>query len=164
MAAYSYWREYHILTAHCGRNVPVGVAKPCRPDEIAQVYRLLPFSTTVRRWAPRSALRTSVIGGGGGGGGANALAGGALITSLPIPAMVPTGAAGVAAKAPAGASAGVGAAASSWAASCAASGRPRSTAASATAGPSTLMVTFLDEATCGQDRRLSIGPGPLSNA
>src|SRR5262249_61574954 len=101
MAAYSYWREYHILTAHCGRNVPVGVAKPCRPDEIAQVYRLLPFSTTVRRWAPRSALRTSVVGGGGGGGGANALAGGGgAVTAAPIPAQGPTRGAGFAGQAP----------------------------------------------------------------
>src|SRR5262245_51214896 len=99
MGAYSYWREYHILAAHCGWNVPVGVAKPRRPDEIAQAYRLLPCSTTLRRWTPRSALRTSVIGGGGGGGGANAMAGGAAITSLPTPAMVRTaGATGFSAK------------------------------------------------------------------
>src|SRR5262249_31423959 len=154
----------------CGWNVPVGVAKPRRPDEIAQAYLLLPFSTTVRRWAPRSALRTSVIGGGRRGGGANAMAGGAAITSLPTPAVVrPAGAAGITPAA--GASAGVGAA-GSWAASCAAGGRPTSmmasmmasTMASAMAGLNTLMVTFLDEATCGPDRRLSIGPGPLSNA
>src|SRR6516225_10704433 len=89
MGAYSYWREYHNFAAHCGWNVPVGVAKPRWPDEIAQVYLAFPFSTTVRRWAPRSALRTSVIGGGGGGGGANSMTGGgAAITSLPTPAMV----------------------------------------------------------------------------
>src|SRR5262245_63977153 len=101
MGAYSYWREYHIFVAHSGWKVPVGVAKPRRPDEIAQLYLLLPFSTTVRRWAPRSALRTSVIGGGGGGGGANSTAGGgAAITSLPTPALVrPARAAGFTAKA-----------------------------------------------------------------
>src|SRR5262245_18320068 len=115
MGAYSYWREYHTLEAHCGRNVPVGVAEPRWPDEIAQLYLLLPVSTTVRRWAPRSALRTSVIGGGGGGGGANSTAGGgAAITSLPTPAMVrPAGAAGFTAKAAAGAAPGVGPAAGS---------------------------------------------------
>src|SRR5215467_14138715 len=96
MGAYSYWREYHIFAAHCGWNVPVGVANPRRPDEIAQLYLVLPFSTTVRRWPPRSALRTSVIGGGGGGRGANSMVGGgAAITSLPTPAVVRiTGAAG----------------------------------------------------------------------
>src|SRR5262249_4848241 len=121
MGASSYWREYHILAAHCGWKVPVGVAKPCRPDEIAQVYLVLPFSTTVRRWAPRSALRTSVIGGGGGRAGTNSMTGGgAAIRSLPIPAMVR--ATGAADGSAAGGAAGLAGTGGSWAASCAASG------------------------------------------
>src|SRR5262245_26035403 len=72
MGAHSYWRECHIFEAHCGWNVPVGVAKPRRPEEMSQVYLALPFSITVRRCADRSAFNTRVIGGGGGGGGGTA--------------------------------------------------------------------------------------------
>ena len=54
MGAMSYWREYHMREAHCGRKVPVLVGVPARPEEIAQTDFTAPRSVMVRRWLARS--------------------------------------------------------------------------------------------------------------
>src|SRR5262245_607849 len=81
MGAYSYWREYHMREAHCGRKVPVLVANPGRPEDIGHTCVCLPFSIAVTRWAPRSAFRMSVMGGGGGGGGGSCSRSGSAVSS-----------------------------------------------------------------------------------
>jgi len=147
MGAYSYWRECHTFEAHCGWNVPVGVAKPRRPDEIAHVY-LCVFGLAILDDGEALGAEVSVENERDGRGRAAMVRG----TGAAAPAAA-AGGADAASRSP-----------SASAASGAASGLPTSKTASATEPASVLMTTFPDDATCGCDSRLSLGLAPLSNA